>query len=56
MFRKTATAFLAALVLGAAALTAASAAPRPTQNVPAHGYSQEPLSDSIKDRTGQGGF
>ncbi len=54
MSTKIATALVSALVLGAFALNAVNAAPR--HHAPEYGYSQEPLSDSIKDRTGQGGF
>jgi len=43
-------------VLGATILTTANAAPRHSQDGQGTYHSQAPLSDSIKDRTGQGGF
>ena len=52
---RSAIRFVTALVVGSAILAqAANAAPRHTQGGPDYDYSQAPLSDSIKDRTGQG--
>ena len=51
MSTKIVTAVLTSLVLASALTVSVNAAPR--QDRPGYGY-QEPLSDSIKDRTGQG--
>ena len=53
MSTKIATAVVSALVLGAFALNTVNAAPR--HHEPAYGYSQEPLSDSLKDTRYSGG-